>query len=141
ESIEKLTKDEREKFEEKTKAFESQNQTRMQSFYVKSLPYIVTVIEEFADLMSVDRAGVEPVVVRLAQMARAAGIHLVLAMQSPRREVLTGLIKTNFPGRICFKVASKVDSSIVLDQRGAERLLSVGDMLYLAPGFSTPQRY
>jgi DNA segregation ATPase FtsK/SpoIIIE, S-DNA-T family len=91
--------------------------------------------------MSVDRNGVEPAVVRLAQMARASGIHLVLAMQSPRREVLTGLIKTNFPGRISFKVASKVDSSIILDQRGAERLLSVGDMLYLAPGVSQPQRY
>jgi S-DNA-T family DNA segregation ATPase FtsK/SpoIIIE len=127
--------------EEKNKLLEDNSQTALQGYYCKPQPYIVTVIEEFADLMSVDRAGVEPAVVRLAQMARASGIHLVIAMQSPRREVLTGLIKTNFPGRICFKVASKVDSSIVLDQRGAERLLSVGDMLYLAPGFSTPQRY
>ena len=127
--------------EEKIKLLEENPQTAMQSYYVKPLPYIVAVIEEFSDLMSVDRAGVEPTVVRLAQMARASGIHLVIAMQSPRREVLTGLIKTNFPGRISFKVASKVDSSIVLDQRGAERLLSVGDMLYLAPGVSQPQRY
>ncbi len=127
--------------EEKIRILEENPQTTMQSYYVKNLPYIVAVIEEFADLMSVDRAGVEPAVVRLAQMARASGIHLVIAMQSPRREVLTGLIKTNFPGRISFKVASKVDSSIVLDQRGAERLLSVGDMLYLAPGVSQPQRY
>lgn len=141
EAVEKLSSEEKEKFEEKNKAFEANPQTKFQNFYIKSLPYIVTVIEEFADLMSVDRAGVEPVVVRLAQMARAAGIHLVLAMQSPRREVLTGLIKTNFPGRISFKVASKVDSTIILDQRGAERLLSVGDMLYLAPGFSQAQRY
>lgn len=127
--------------EEKIRAFEAQPQTMSQSYYAKPLPYIVAVIEEFADLMSVDRVGVEPLVVRLAQMARAAGIHIVIAMQSPRREVLTGLIKTNFPGRISFKVASKVDSTIILDSRGAERLLSVGDMLYLAPGISQPQRY
>jgi S-DNA-T family DNA segregation ATPase FtsK/SpoIIIE len=139
--VSKLKADEISSHEEKIKLLEGNPQTAMQNYYCKPQPYIVTVIEEFADLMSVDRAGVEPAVVRLAQMARASGIHLVIAMQSPRREVLTGLIKTNFPGRICFKVASKVDSSIVLDQRGAERLLSVGDMLYLAPGFSTPQRY
>lgn len=141
EAISKLKQSEITEHEEKSKLFEAQPQTASQSYYCKQLPYIVAVIEEFADLMSVDRAGVEPVVVRLAQMARAAGIHLVLAMQSPRREVLTGLIKTNFPGRISFKVASKVDSTIILDQRGAERLLSVGDMLYLAPGFSQAQRY
>ncbi len=141
EAVGKLSKDEILKHEEKIKAFEAEPQTALQSYYCKPLPYIVTVIEEFADLMSVDRVGVEPLVVRLAQMARASGIHLVIAMQSPRREVLTGLIKTNFPGRISFKVASKVDSTIILDQRGAERLLSVGDMLYLAPAISQPQRY
>jgi S-DNA-T family DNA segregation ATPase FtsK/SpoIIIE len=140
-AIATLKKDDVSEHEEKIRVIEENPQTAMQSYYVKNLPYIVAVIEEFADLMSVDRAGVEPAVVRLAQMARASGIHLVIAMQSPRREVLTGLIKTNFPGRIAFKVASKVDSSIVLDQRGAERLLSVGDMLYLAPGVSQPQRY
>ncbi|MDZ4677254.1 MAG: DNA translocase FtsK 4TM domain-containing protein [Oligoflexia bacterium] len=136
-----IKSDELETHRERIKAFEDNPQTAMQSYYCEQQPYIVAVIEEFADLMSVDRSGVEPAVVRLAQMARASGIHLVIAMQSPRREVLTGLIKTNFPGRISFKVASKVDSSIVLDQRGAERLLSVGDMLYLAPGLSQPQRY
>ena len=136
-----LSKTEVADHEEKIRLIEENPQTAMQNYYVKNLPYIVAVIEEFADLMSVDRAGVEPAVVRLAQMARASGIHLVIAMQSPRREVLTGLIKTNFPGRISFKVASKVDSSVVLDQRGAERLLSVGDMLHLAPGVSQPQRY
>lgn len=140
-TVSALKTDEISEHEEKIKLLEANAQTSPQSYYCKPLPYIVTVIEEFADLMSVDRNGVEPVVVRLAQMARASGIHLVIAMQSPRREVLTGLIKTNFPGRISFKVASKVDSSIVLDQRGAERLLSVGDMLYLAPGVSQPQRY
>ena len=140
-AVEALSKGDVTEHEEKIRLLEENPQTATQSYYVKPVPYIVAVIEEFADLMSVDRSGVEPAVVRLAQMARASGIHLVIAMQSPRREVLTGLIKTNFPGRICFKVASKVDSSIVLDQRGAERLLSVGDMLYLAPGVSQPQRY
>lgn len=141
EATKKLSSEDLAQHEEKIKAFEENPQTTGQTYYCKPLPYVVAVIEEFADLMSVDKGGVEPAVVRLAQMARASGIHLVIAMQSPRREVLTGLIKTNFPGRICFKVASKVDSSIVLDQRGAERLLSVGDMLYLAPGVSQPQRY
>jgi S-DNA-T family DNA segregation ATPase FtsK/SpoIIIE len=141
EAIAKLEKSEVAEHEEKIRLLEENPQTALQGYHVKALPYIVAVIEEFADLMSVDRAGVEPAVVRLAQMARASGIHLVIAMQSPRREVLTGLIKTNFPGRISFKVASKVDSSVVLDQRGAERLLSVGDMLYLAPGVPQPQRY
>ena len=141
ESVSKLSKSEIESHEEKIKVLEENAQTAMQNYYCKPLPYVCAIIEEFSDLMSVDRAGVEPAAVRLAQMARASGIHLVIAMQSPRREVLTGLIKTNFPGRISFKVASKIDSSIVLDQRGAERLLSVGDMLYLAPGVSQPQRY
>jgi S-DNA-T family DNA segregation ATPase FtsK/SpoIIIE len=141
EAVSKMSTEELAKFEEKNKAFEETPQTQSQVFYTRPLPYIVAVIEEFADLMSVDRVGVEPLVVRLAQMARAAGIHIVIAMQSPRREVLTGLIKTNFPGRISFKVASKVDSTIILDSRGAERLLSVGDMLYLAPGMAQPQRY
>jgi len=141
EAVSKLSEEQRREHEERIKIFEENPQTKAQAYYCAPQPLIVAVIEEFADLMSVDKGGVEPAVVRLAQMARASGIHLVIAMQSPRREVLTGLIKTNFPGRISFKVASKVDSQIILDQRGAERLLSVGDMLFLAPGMSQPNRF
>ncbi len=112
-----------------------------ESYYYQSLPYIVIVVEEFGDLMVVDKVNVEQAVVRLAQMARACGIHLVLAMQSPRKDVVTGLIKTNIPGRISFKVASKMDSRIILDEGGAERLLARGDMLFLAPGVSKPERH
>ncbi len=111
------------------------------SYYFHQLPYIVIIVEEFGDLMVVDKINVEQAVVRLAQMARACGIHLVLAMQSPRRDVVTGLIKTNIPGRISFKVASKMDSRIILDDGGAERLLARGDMLFLAPGVSKPERH
>jgi len=110
------------------------------SYYFQPLPYIAIVVEEFGDLMAVDKINVEQAVVRLAQMARACGIHLVLAMQSPRRDVVTGLIKTNIPGRISFKVASKMDSRIILDEGGAERLLARGDMLFLAPGVAKPER-
>ncbi len=112
-----------------------------ESYYYQQLPYIVIVVEEFGDLMAVDRINVEQAVVRLAQMARACGIHLVLAMQSPRKDVVTGLIKTNIPGRISFKVASKMDSRIILEESGAERLLARGDMLFLAPGVSKPERH
>lgn len=113
------------------------------SYYFEALPLICIVIEEFGDLMadrSVRRA-IENSVVRLAQKARASGIHLVLAMQSPRKDVLTGLIKTNIPGRISFKVASGTDSRVILDETGAERLLSHGDMLFLEPGSLKPTRY
>jgi S-DNA-T family DNA segregation ATPase FtsK/SpoIIIE len=112
-----------------------------ESYYYQQLPYIVIVVEEFGDLMAVDKVNVEQAVVRLAQMARACGIHLVLAMQSPRKDVVTGLIKTNIPGRISFKVASKMDSRIILEEGGAERLLARGDMLFLAPGVSKPERH
>jgi S-DNA-T family DNA segregation ATPase FtsK/SpoIIIE len=101
----------------------------------------VIVVEEFGDLMTVDKANVETAVVRLAQMARACGIHLILAMQSPRKEVVTGLIKTNIPGRISFKVNSSMDSRIILDETGAERLLAQGDMLYKSPGGSSLLRH
>lgn len=113
------------------------------SYYFEPLPLIGIVIEEFGDLMA-DRnikRSIENFVVRLAQKARASGIHLVLAMQSPRKDVLTGLIKTNIPGRISFKVASGVDSRVILDETGAERLLSHGDMLFLEPGHIKPLRY
>jgi S-DNA-T family DNA segregation ATPase FtsK/SpoIIIE len=112
-----------------------------QTYYYTAQPYTIIVVEEFGDLMSVDKTNVEQSVVRLAQMARACGIHLILAMQSPRKDVVTGLIKTNIPGRVSFKVASKMDSRIILDESGAERLLSRGDMLFLAPGVSKPQRH
>ncbi len=111
------------------------------SYYYTPQPYIVIVVEEFGDLMAVDKNNVEHAVVRLAQMARACGIHLILAMQSPRKDVVTGLIKTNIPGRISFKVASKMDSRIIIDDSGAERLLARGDMLFQAPGVAKPERH
>lgn len=114
---------------------------RLESYYYTPQPYICIVVEEFGDLMAVDKSNVEQSVVRLAQMARACGIHLILAMQSPRKDVVTGLIKTNIPGRISFKVSSKMDSRIILDEAGAERLLARGDMLFLAPGVAKPQRH
>jgi len=103
---------------------------------LKPLPYILIIIDELADLMMLERAGVEESVTRLAQMARAVGMHLVLATQRPSVDVITGLIKANFPSRISFRVATRVDSRTVLDVMGAEHLLGKGDMLYLAPGTS-----
>ncbi len=102
----------------------------------KPLPYILIVIDELADLMMLERAGVEESVIRLAQMARAVGMHLVLATQRPSVDVITGLIKANFPARISFRVATRVDSRTVLDVMGAEHLLGKGDMLFLPPGSS-----
>lgn len=100
------------------------------------MPYIVGIIDELADLMMVAAGDIETPVARIAQMARAVGIHLILATQRPSREVITGLIKANFPTRISFKVASRVNSQIVLDETGAESLLGNGDMLFLPPGSS-----
>jgi DNA segregation ATPase FtsK/SpoIIIE, S-DNA-T family len=106
----------------------------------QTLPYIVGIIDELADLMMVANQDVEAPIARIAQMARAVGIHLILATQRPSREVITGLIKANFPARISFKVASRVNSQIVLDDIGAETLLGNGDMLILLPGSSQPIR-
>ena len=113
------------------------------NYYYEKLPLIGLIIEEFGDLMADPqfKRSIEMCVVRLAQKARASGIHLVLAMQSPRKDVITGLIKTNIPGRISFKVASGTDSRVILDEVGAERLLSHGDMLFLQPGASKPLRF
>lgn len=102
----------------------------------EKLPYIVGIVDELADLMMVSSNDIETPIARIAQMARAVGIHLILATQRPSREVITGLIKANFPTRISFKVSSRVNSQIVLDDTGAETLLGNGDMLFLPPGAS-----
>ncbi len=123
--------------------FEEYSVRNLESFnqqFEERLPYIVIVIDELADLMVVSSKEVETLLTRLAQMARAAGIHLLVATQRPSVDVITGLIKANFPARISFQVTSKVDSRTILDVQGAERLLGAGDMLFLPPGSSHLQR-
>ncbi len=107
---------------------------------LKPLPYIVVIVDEFADMMMVVGKKVEELIARLAQKARASGIHLILATQRPSVDVITGLIKANIPTRIAFQVSTKIDSRTILDQGGAEQLLGYGDMLYMPPGTSLPLR-
>ena len=108
--------------------------------YLETLPSIVVIIDEFADMMMIVGKKVEELIARLAQKARAAGIHLILATQRPSVDVITGLIKANIPTRVAFQVSSKIDSRTILDQSGAEGLLGHGDMLYMPPGTSNPER-
>jgi len=107
---------------------------------LEKLPYIVVVVDEFADMMMVVGKKVEELIARIAQKARAAGIHLILATQRPSVDVITGLIKANIPTRIAFQVSSRIDSRTIIDQSGAEQLLGHGDMLYLPPGVGVPHR-
>ncbi|MBI2792915.1 MAG: DNA translocase FtsK 4TM domain-containing protein [Gammaproteobacteria bacterium] len=107
---------------------------------LEKLPYVVVVVDEFADMIMVVGKKVEELIARIAQKARAAGIHLILATQRPSVDVITGLIKANIPTRIAFQVSSRIDSRTILDQSGAEQLLGHGDMLYLPPGVGVPHR-
>jgi len=122
------------------KLFENGSEYLFDDVNQEPLPYIMIIIDELADLMMLDRANVEEAITRLAQMARAVGIHLVLATQRPSVDVITGLIKANVPTRMSFRLATKVDSRTIIDSNGAESLLGRGDMLFLPPGTSRLQR-
>ena len=122
------------------KLFESGSDYLFEDVNQEPLPYIMIIIDELADLMMLDRSNVEEAITRLAQMARAVGIHLVLATQRPSVDVITGLLKANVPTRMSFRLATKVDSRTIIDSNGAESLLGRGDMLFLPPGTSRLQR-
>jgi S-DNA-T family DNA segregation ATPase FtsK/SpoIIIE len=122
------------------KLFENGSEYLFEDVNQEPLPYIMIIIDELADLMMLDRSNVEESITRLAQMARAVGIHLVLATQRPSVDVITGLIKANVPTRMSFRLATKVDSRTIIDSNGAESLLGRGDMLFLPPGTSRLQR-
>jgi DNA segregation ATPase FtsK/SpoIIIE, S-DNA-T family len=128
--------------ERRYKQLASQGVKNIKGLHAKGLemPYIVVVVDELADLMQVSAKTIEGSIARLAQMARAVGIHLILATQRPSVNVITGVIKANFPSRISFKVASQVDSRTILDEAGAEDLLGKGDLLFMKPGDSKPTR-
>jgi S-DNA-T family DNA segregation ATPase FtsK/SpoIIIE len=130
----------RKKKEPVTKRFDAGGVIEEEEEELKHLPYIVIVIDELADLMMVASKDVEDALARLAQMARASGIHLIVATQRPSVDVLTGLIKANFPARISYQVSSRIDSRTILDTIGAEKLLGKGDLLFLPPGTSRLQR-
>jgi S-DNA-T family DNA segregation ATPase FtsK/SpoIIIE len=135
-NIDQFNKKVRQLQNEPRSLFDDENAPEDENEDLRPLPYILIIIDELADLMMLERAGVEESVTRLAQMARAVGMHLVLATQRPSVDVITGLIKANFPARISFRVATRVDSRTVLDVMGAEHLLGRGDMLFLPPGSS-----
>ena len=116
------------------------NKKSMKDSSLEKIPYIVVIIDELADLMMTSGRAIEDPITRLAQKARAIGIHLIVATQRPSVDVITGLIKSNFPARIAFQVSSKTDSRTIIDQNGAETLLGNGDMLFLPPGAATPMR-
>jgi S-DNA-T family DNA segregation ATPase FtsK/SpoIIIE len=126
--------------EESFRLKQKPGQTEGEEIEWQVLPYIVVVIDELADLMMSSAKEVEESLQRLAQMARASGIHLVLATQRPSVDVLTGVIKANFPARVSFQVSSGIDSRTILDQKGADDLLGMGDMLFLPPGTALLQR-
>jgi len=122
------------------KLFDNHTPSLFKDAETEPLPHMIIIIDELADLMMLDKSNVEEAITRLAQMARAVGIHLVLATQRPSVDVITGLIKANVPTRISFRLATKVDSRTILDSNGAEALLGRGDMLFLPPGTSRLQR-